>query len=392
MTSRNAQLYADPKYPKLESYGNVTRIDNKLLGGIQGGDDLSNAKFNGCIFRHKDKLLMTYRAYSQANDGRTQVWLSELDESFVPIRNIELQLPFGADRKTNEDARLFTHKGELYVSYVTLMWKGWWAGIHVCKLDDEYNVLAHYVTQYDGNCVDKSQKNWLHFSVNDKLYMVYDCSCQHIVELDDELQPVNVTFGKHVYPPYGELRGGTTPLDIGDRFYCLAHGSLEHPTRKRRYFGLPYTFSKEAPFDILEVGSPIWASLENPIVDARATWWHPIVVFPMGVIPRYADNGPIMSFYVSMGINDIFNWVLELPNYRLYPASEYHVTRPRYYTFTRIRRYPGKYKVLHCGGMKGNLGVIKATSHLDIGLIENGGYPTVKEIDEHLYKELTQEK
>lgn len=387
--SRDARIYPDKNFPAMETMGHpVVRLDNGKLGGIQGKDDLGNAKFNGCLFRWGKKNLLCYRAYSKMLDGRGNIFVSELDDKYQIVRNVELDLPEYGSMRQYEDARFFEHNGGLYISYVVVDYKTkWWSGIQVSRLDDDLRVTAHYCTDYDGNCSSRTQKNWLHFSQGGELYMVYDVARGVTVRLDDEHKVVEEYRGRDLFTHWGELRGGTTPVEYDGAWLSFAHSSIPHRTRKRRYCYTPYLFSKEPPFDIVKIGKPTWASLQNPVVDASATWWHPIVLFPAGQIVTKK------TIDVSMGVNDLYTAIQRIPRNKLelFDTDDYHEFRPRFYRFRRMQKYPGDYRILKAGGgANGIIGVIRAETPADIAEVESVNWSDVEVITEDEYNGLVE--
>lgn len=94
---------------------------------------------------------------------------------------------------------------------------------------------------------------------------------------------------------YGEPRGGTPPIRIGDEYWSFFHSSVVWQKPKRRYYMGAYTFSASPPFELLRMtAEPILAGSED---DFR-TLGGPLVVFPNGAV---LQNG---EFLVVFGVND----------------------------------------------------------------------------------------
>ena len=351
---RNATTYPD-LHPSLESQFRVTDIDNRLLGGIQKQNSLDNAKFNGCLTSYNGELLLAYRAYSHKLNGRSNIFITRLTSSLGVKENIELDLPaYSPTNRQYEDPRLFIHRGKLHVSYVAVEYEDghggqtkWWAAMHVVRLDRNLKVEEHFLTRFDGNGVDNRQKNWVYFSHEGQLYCIHDTRCHRLLKLDDKLQVIDVTVSHDIQWPRGHMRGGTTPLPLGDgKYLSLLHSSVDHNQRIRRYSMTPYIFTIDK---ILSIGRTIHASTENPIVDPTATWWHPIVVFPMGIVERQD------SYLVSVGVNDLYTTILEWPKddlMRMRPADEFYTFQPRYFYWPKCTNTAkfSHYKILKVGG------------------------------------------
>jgi predicted GH43/DUF377 family glycosyl hydrolase len=345
------------KYPALGQLGfEVHSFDNRQLGGIQSPNELDNAKFNGCLFEFGGRRIMCYRAYSQRLGGRSNIFVSILrggegSSALDIVDNIELDLPkYEGDVRQYEDARFFSHKGELYLSYVCVEYtQTWWASIHVVKLDNKFRVKEHYIPNFDGNYVNNTQKNWIFYSSNGQLRCIYDTKCHRILDMDDNFRVKKVSVWKDTVWDKGLMRGGTTPLRIGyDRWLAFFHSSVEHNQRRRRYSMTPYIFSDER---IISIGKTIYGSTENPIVDIRThtVWWNPIVVFPMGLIKEGQD------YLVSCGVNDLYTAIVRFPEKWVMdqvPVEEYHKFDARYFFWNKCKQTGqfSSYKILKVGG------------------------------------------
>lgn len=94
---------------------------------------------------------------------------------------------------------------------------------------------------------------------------------------------------------YGEPRGGTMPIQVGDEYVCFFHSSMTWQKPKRRYYMGAYTFSNQPPYEILRfTPEPLMAGSED---DFRSLGG-PLVIFPNGAVLR--DGGWIVAF----GVND----------------------------------------------------------------------------------------
>ena len=190
--NRNAITVKD-KYPAIDALGfEATTLDNKNLGGIQRVSDIDNAKFNGCIYEHHGKRFICYRAYSHKTE-RSAIFVSVLD-GLEPQSAVEIELPsYNAPIQQYEDARFFSHLGDLYLSYVIVEYtQTFWAGIHVVKLNPHnFEVVEHFVPSYDRNCVNNAQKNWIFFSEGGSIRCIFDTKCHEILTMDDRIPDVD---------------------------------------------------------------------------------------------------------------------------------------------------------------------------------------------------------
>lgn len=133
-----------------------------------------------------------------------------------------------------------------------------------------------------------------------------------------------------------------------NKWIAFFHSSVEHNQRIRRYSMTPYIFNRNK---ILSIGKTIFASTSNPIVDVQAmvTWWHPIVVFPMGLIREGSD------FLVSLGVNDMYTSILRIPEEWMMdqtPIDQFRSFETKYLFWAKCSNYMkfSTYKLLKVGG------------------------------------------
>jgi predicted GH43/DUF377 family glycosyl hydrolase len=120
------------------------------------------------------------------------------------------------------------------------------------------------------------------------LYFVYQYAPFQVV--DDE----TVFSGKSLTWEYGQIRGGTPPVKVGDRYYTFFHSRLDHGRSK--YFMGAMAFEAKPPF------YPV-AMTKKPLLAATnkepSLSWAPLVVFPCGALFRN------QTWTVSLGVNDL---------------------------------------------------------------------------------------
>lgn len=359
--SRNAQIFEDT-FPPIESYGfDIVKINNNQLAGIRGKDDLANAKFNGCLFKWKGKTLLLYRCYSRITGGRGNLAISELSNDYKTVlSNKELNLSAYGAMRQYEDGRLFEHNGELYISYVVVDYSSkYWAAIRVSKLDDDFNEIASWTPQYGYNMVSGAQKNWIFFSHKGTIKCIYHCAQALVLSFDENFNLIKEDVVPGINRKdwgYGQIRGGTQPYDMGDFYLSFFHGSTVHGQRKRRYNMTPYAIDKKT-LGVVAIGREpiIYASTENGIVNESATWWVPIVIFPMGAI----DSGATID--VSCGVNDLYTAVIKIDKTRIWdlmmPINELSKFEPQRFFTDNVEKVAGvKWESLTTGN-RGRYGV-----------------------------------
>lgn len=159
------------------------------------------------------------------------------------------------------------------------------------------------------------EKNWTPFLTPDGQFaIVYAMHPRHevlMIEGDRVIKTYmsggDVTLS---YWLYGEPRGGSPPVLVGNTYYAFFHSSLYHRTledgsQRRRYYMGAYKFSAQPPYEILGMTSkPI---LTGSMHDRRNPG-APACVFPCGAL---LQNG---LWLITMGVGDTACAWLEMPH------------------------------------------------------------------------------
>ena len=139
------------------------------------------------------------------------------------------------------------------------------------------------------------EKNWTWFQHDGRLYFVYGANPHEVCGWDGRRVPVVYKTTTGIHWPYGEIRGGTSPVRVGEEYISFFHSSRMWKEPMRRYFMGAYAFRATPPFEITRwTPEPL---LRGSICDPREDW-NPLVVFPCGAIH---DGG---EWLVTLGVND----------------------------------------------------------------------------------------
>lgn len=284
---------------------NKTRLidDNRLIR-IYPGPDGRNLKvsnwLNGSFHAYKGQVYFAYRMEMRPFCKTMKLGLCLLDNELQPnyhtnvLLNLHSNLRGHAKNFHVEDPRLFTYKDELYLSYTD----GYQMG--QAKIDPQ-TLQATESFYIDLPRVGRTEKNWTFFEHDGNLYSVYDIASHTIFKMNGpHYEKVYSTPFEHSWQ-WGELRGGTSPMLIGDRYLSFFHSAspITHKNAQGRcYYMGAYTFEAKPPFRVLSISKePIMSGelcddsiprLSNKI----------FVVFPCGVL-KLQD-----SYLVSYGWND----------------------------------------------------------------------------------------
>ena len=291
--------------------------------------DFGKAHFNGvdyfncAICKIGDvKWLVTRRSINQpkAIFGMNDLVAFEL-RGMTPLRGVRV----GTEKRFNaeqwEDPRVLVHNNRVWVSCCDFVWqKGKWTGAHqiVTEVNEKWQGIKRYDPVYGGNGpnlgLNKShEKNWLFFMYGESPHMIYKASPHEVVALNSDFSPVRMADGwplgyktewdSSVWK-YGEIRGGTNPVLVGDEYYTFFHSSLPWMPPKRQYFMGAYTFESKPPFRVKRI-TPNFL-----LAGSKHDRWDkskPACVFACGSVLEHNN------FTVSFGVNDLCSAWIEIP-------------------------------------------------------------------------------
>ncbi len=263
--------------------------------------------YNPSIIRHNGRLLMAYR-YHPGNNLSTRLAMAEFDGRWNVVKNMEIETP--APGQSTEDPRLFTFQGQLWMSWVDADFPSP-APTAVVKIgrltqvSSLWNIEDAQQPLRDGeNRGAMTQKNWNFWEHDKGLYWIHGITngFQVVKELANEKADYS---SKAPHWPYGEIRGGSSPLPYQGKLLRFFHSSLdfELPPTQRRYFMGAAVMEAEPPFATVAVSkSPIVIGSElddlSETERGKCLQFKMKVVFPAGAIIH--EDG----FVVSCGVND----------------------------------------------------------------------------------------
>lgn len=284
--------------------------------------------FNPAITRIGDSLwLVARRAIDIPGQlfGMNDLVAFEL-RGMLPARGVKIAMGHRFDKEQFEDPRVLQHNGRVWVSCCDFIWqRKKWTGAHqiITEVTRDWNYINRYDPMYGGNGYTLGQnksheKNWLWFVHDGKPHLIYKAYPHEVVAFnsqfvsekskgheDDLSWPVGYkTHWACSAWNYGEMRGGTNPILVGDEYYTFFHSSTPWMPPKRQYHMGCYTFESKPPFKVKRITTTplLSGSQKDPWSKGK-----PLVVFPCGAV---FENG---NFTVSMGINDICSAWIEIP-------------------------------------------------------------------------------
>lgn len=277
--------------------------------------------FNCGLVRRPDGLwLMARRSKWQQGlkFGMNDV-VAFLLNGHTPAKGVPVQLTKRWPDEQHEDPRCIYHNGRSWLSCCDFVWTAQgWTGAHqiMCEVSNDWHELVRYDPVYGNNGDNLGrnighEKNWIWFFHEDIPYLIYKANPHVVAQFSDKFQFVNEFITENPLPwKYGEIRGGTPPLRIGNEYWTFFHSSTDwfNPIRNRmsrRYHMGAYAFEAQPPFRITQMTN-------EPIISgSQEDRWappKPLVIFPCGT--DYRDN----KWFVSMGINDLACGWIEIPH------------------------------------------------------------------------------
>jgi predicted GH43/DUF377 family glycosyl hydrolase len=285
--------------------------------------------FNASIVRWKNKLLMSFRHIpNRSSKFDSEIGLVWLDKNFNPISKPQLldtRGPLASIPSRAEDARLIVINNALYMVYSNNVEQkitkgGFRVFIAQIEYDGDTFVATHKecLDVFEGETKQKREKNWAPFEYSGKLLLAYSL-LPHRIFYPQQGACKTIALSKGAINwPYGELKGGTPALKVGNQYLAFFHSyiplSTIHSDEKSilHYFMGAYAFGLEPPFKITHIS-------QEPIIGkgfykgaVYTPYWHPLrVVFPCGFI---FDESHI---WVSYGRQDHEMWIVKLDRKKL---------------------------------------------------------------------------
>lgn len=220
-----------------------------------------------------------------------------------------------------EDPRAITVGDTVWISVCNFLWSQGaqrWTGAHqmMAAFDRDWRCRGRYDIPYgkNGDSVGANtghEKNFIWFFRNGNPHLVYWASPHTVVEFAPG-------FGSHkVYATdsqikwaWGEIRGGTPPVLVGNEYWTFFHSSLPvnlHRTTRRYVMGA-YAFSANPPFPITKITrAPILQGSYNN----RMSTDKPAVVFPCGALINQGE------WIITGGSNDLDTFWCKITHERL---------------------------------------------------------------------------
>lgn len=219
--------------------------EHNLMPGVGG------KRFNSSIFEWRGEYIMAFR------DGwaGSEIWIARLTKDFKPTGFYrKLNLWHGEAQYGREDPRLFVFCNKLHIAYVGVQGvsgRVLKTNMLYARLGDDFGTEAIFAPKAPGVPQQQWQKNWSYFEHDSILYASYSIAPHKVLRLDGERCEWAYETPTRANWTWGEMRGGASPILVGDRFWCFFHSKTTHGGFMY-YTGL-LTFAAEPPFRVLEI-------------------------------------------------------------------------------------------------------------------------------------------
>lgn len=280
-----------------------------------GGVDYFNC---GLVQRPDGLWLVARRSEHRKNlrIGFNDVIAFKLDDNLCPTIGHPVKQENRYLDEHFEDPRAIYHEGKTYVSCCDfLIVNGQWTGAHqiISRCNMNWRSEKRFDPVYGNNRETTGanlghEKNWIWFFHNGRPHLLYQAEPHRVVRFNHDFvkQEEYETGTQWLRWPYGEIRGGTPPIRIGDEYWTFFHSSLKTNNKYwRRYFMGAYSFEAKPPFAITSI-------TEKPLlIGSKDDPWNlrkPLVVFPCGSMLR---DG---YWTVTLGVNDLKCAWVEIPH------------------------------------------------------------------------------
>ncbi len=236
------------------------------------------------------------------------LWLLEGNKPTLK-RDIQFQKIYPGEQ--HEDPRAIVRDGHLLISYCNFMQGRSYAHQCLAEVTPDCKVNRPFHPKYGKNGKslfenEWNEKNWCWFVHEGFLHFVYMTNPTVICKTRMGQVVEEYKTESKINWPWGELRGGTPPVRVGDEYISFFHSSTQWRTqRERRYFMGAIAFSATAPFKITRyTPNPLLIGSPDDVCKSNG----PVCVFPCGAL---FENG---EWHVVGGLNDLRCFWLKIPH------------------------------------------------------------------------------
>ncbi len=189
--------------------------DRPIFTPIDQGRLLPGHNFNCSIAAHQGRRLLAYRrSWSNA-----RIRMAILGTDWQPTQCLREAWIDPPGYRGHEDPRLFTFRGRLHCSYTA--YDGRKTDVGYQRFRDDLTAETGWVLDVPGRRA--WEKNWAFFEWESQLFAVYTPTPHVVLRVDGGRveRAYETAWAPHY--PYGEMRGGASPVQVGDEFFHFFH-------------------------------------------------------------------------------------------------------------------------------------------------------------------------
>lgn len=259
--------------------------------------------YNPTIIDHDGAIYMAYRYHPDIAMTKTKLAAARLSES----GKVEQNWTLNVEGHCLEDPKFFRMDNQIWMSWV----ESWFPVKPIGSVrygcfhgGDSVNgniVREKARAEYGQNDGDHLEKNWVFFKRDAHIYFIYRQSPKLVV-VQWSGQCDNEFFSDMPHWAWGEIKGGTAPVEYEGKLLRFAHSTLECNVDKtpRRYYVLALLHDPEPPFRVVAMSKKpvIYGNEACSVQREDCPHYKQNVVFPGGLIAR---DG---YWLLALGAND----------------------------------------------------------------------------------------
>ena len=237
------------------------------------------------------------------------------DTQVVPSTARDIPLPLGGSKKEQwEDPRIFNTGSKLWLTCTNFVQGKTYAHQTMAVLDHTWTILGinHPVYGKNGHDIRSNtghEKNWTWFFHDGSPHLIYNIEPHTVLKCDAGATVVETyeTAIKNDIWFFGQRRGGSNPVRVGDEYFAFYHSSTPWWNGRRRYYMGAYAFEAKPPFKITRSTTIplLYGSAHNERVLE-----FPLVIFPGGSLFDEAKQ----EHFVVFGVNDLQSGWVKIPH------------------------------------------------------------------------------
>lgn len=250
------------------------------------------------------------------------------DTTVVKTSKRDIELPLGRTKLEQwEDPRILYTGRKLWLTCTNFIQGKTYAHQTMAVLTPTWDLLGinHPVYGKNGHDIWANkghEKNWTWFMHEGEPHLIYNIEPHTVIKCDVASSPVH-TYETRIDRDiwyYGQRRGGSNPVRIGNEYFAFFHSSTPWWNGRRRYYMGAYAFEAEPPFRITRCTTmPLMYGSKNN----RRVLEFPLVIFPGGS----TFDEEKQEHFIVFGVNDFESGWVKIPHEDLLALMRVYVQK-----------------------------------------------------------------